>query len=302
MIIPSIYQTRKVGESSDENSQLDNHLLRMGHVQKIIYPEDERSLTRRFIEYDVLVQHVGNGTAVTKLYQNCLMMNSMAGMADKFVWTLRPSPEQSLKDSQDKLGVDYGSTVLLLCLNGQESQALIIGGIRNDQDSDKGTKPLGTHLEFVFNGVALKINDDGSWSVQYLGKSQPDGTRDPAVAIENVGTEVKVSQDGNFTVQTRNGTQSVVINHAAGTITVTGDKDITLNAKKIHLGKDAGEHAVLGDTLKARLDELADALISHIHPHPLGPTGPSTQVPLFQKFKAQLKTILSQFTFIKRDP
>lgn len=301
-VIPSIYATRAVGHQEDCNPAFENGVLRMGDVTELIRPEDPRSLTHQFNEYNVLVQHRENGTAVTKLYEHCLLVNSMAGLADKTVWTLRPSPQQGLKNANNALSIAIGSKVVLLCINSDFAAPLILGGLRDERDTDVGTKPLGHHFDFVFNGVQFHINDDGSWECVYAGKTQTDGTVDPTVDLKSVGTTVAVTADGTFSVKTKDAAQSITVNHADGTVTISGQKDVTIRADKIHLGDAADEHAVLGDTAVKLLGQLLDLIVAQTHPTAVGPSGPPLNAPAFRLLKQQLGEMLSEFTFVKKNP
>jgi len=304
-IIPSFYKATPVrGIYPNNGGMFDNNLLRIGEIKTIIYPEDKKSRSRKFIEYDVLVQHRGNGTAVTKLYNNCLAQNSMGGLADYCVQLFRaPEQNQTTGTQVSPINLGNGSKVLLLCINGDQANPVIIGGIRDHRQDDKGRKAKGVHMDWEFNGVHLNISDDGSFSVEYKGPTKAEGKPDAGKGSSSTaGTKISVANDGTFTVATKDQKQSVVIDHKAGTITVTGDKDLTLHAEKIHIGNDAGEKAVLGDTLVSLLEELIDAITTQTHPTPTGPSGPPINAAKFKVLKSRLKTALSQFITVKKTP
>ncbi len=298
--IPSIYSFRRVGESSGptDGGAFSNFLLRIGEVKRIIPPKDKRSRSKRFYEYDVKVQHRENGTAVTKMYHNCYLMNSLAGLADKVRYTLRAVETQGLNAATKP---DAGSKVLILCINAEHAQAVIVGGIRH-QDDDHDDVAKGHHYEFEFNGANVAVNDDGSWTVTNKGKTAADGKADPKRDKDGAGTTVKVEANGNFQVSTATG-QKIVINNKASTIEVSGGKKLTLVADRVNLGSDADEHAVLGDTLQGILEEMIDLSIRQAYMSPVGPTiGPSINAPDWIKIRAKLQKIKSHQTFLKRSP
>lgn len=311
-IIPSIYDTRNVMELEkfEAGGHFDNKMLRVGEVKRIIYPEDKANRTGRFIEYDVFVQHRENGTAVTKMYHNCWLANALGGLADYDFRTLRVNEARSgematgpAPDVAKTAELGFGSKVLILCINGSHSEAIIISGIRDQRQDDKGRKAKGVHMDWEFNGVHVNVADDGSFSVEYKGPTKADGKTDTSkVAAASTGTKISVSNDGSFTVATKDKKQSVVIDNKAGTITVTGDKDLTLNAQTIHIGKDASEKAVLGDTLVKLLGQLIDAIMAQTHPTAVGPSGPPINVAAFAALKPQLMTALSQHITVKKSP
>jgi hypothetical protein len=288
------------------DDQFGNNILRNGEVKRIIYPEDPTSRTKKFVEYDVLVAHRANGTAVTKMYSNCLHINSLSSLADYSYQTLRvdkPKPGATADEDSSMIENRLGSKVLVLCINGASSEPVIIGGIRDDSQSDVGRKDRGVHMDWEFNGVHVSIADDGSYSVEYKGPTTTRGELDPDRGKdESTGTKVSVSANGTFKVATKSDKQSVVIDHSAGTITVTGDKDLTLKADKIHIGGGADEHAVLGDTLVDLMGNLIDLMVTEQHPTAVGPSGPPLNAPAYKALKLRLQTALSQFTFVKKVP
>src|SRR3989442_5434054 len=103
-----------------------------------------------------------------------------------------------------------------------------------------------------------------------------------------------------------NGWEQVVIQHKSGskieidhngkiTITDTGN-DTSIVSSKISLGTKGGaaQKMVRGDDLKAKLEQLIDAVQNHFHPTGVGPSGPDpalqAQLPVL---KGQLGTVLS---------
>lgn len=302
-VIPSIYRSEQVGSLEQYNGQaFSNILLRIGEVKRIIYPEDKRSQTQKFIEYDIFVSHRENNTAVTKMYQNCLLINPLGSMADKAIWTLRIPESQpgQISDDNQLSALGLGSKVLILCINGEHASAVILGGIRDARDSDKGSQALGHHAEFIFNGVTFSVHDDGSWSLENKGKTAASGAADPKRDTDGAGTVVKVDANGNFTVATQNNKQSIVVDHKAGMITISSENDLTLKGKKIHIGDAADEHAVLGDTLVKLMGQMIDFITAINVPTAVGPSGPPLNSPAFIALKAQLQTTLSTFTFVKK--
>lgn len=78
--------------------------------------------------------------------------------------------------------------------------------------------------------------------------------------------------------------------------------EIEKEAKLIKLGKRGDEQAVLGNTLKKRMDEIMvkldetyQLLITHTHPSNSGPTGPPIQAQQLLNIKEAMNHIKSQF-------
>jgi phage baseplate assembly protein gpV len=297
-VIPSFYDTRDVGELPRwDGGAFSNFLLRPGEVKRLIYPDDPSSRSRRFIEYDVYVQHRENDTAVSKLYHNCFLVNPLAGFADKAVWTLRADNRQNVKEYATP---GLGSKVTVMCLNGEHAQALIVGGIRDSKDTDVARKAKGHHAEFEFNGVNLSCNDDGSWTLVNKGKTAADGTADEKRDKDGAGTTVKVEANGNFEVSTAKG-QRFLIDHKAGTIRIEADKTFTVVADRINHGNNADEHAVLGDQLKKVLETMIDLIMKpDSYLTAVGPTLVNLHAVEWLKLRVELEKILSHQSFLKR--
>ncbi len=281
-ILPSWMGRRTAGEYEHYDAAFGNDALRVGEVTAVVYPEDERSRTHKFIEYDVLVQHRENQSAVTMRYENCLFRNAAAGLADRSKRTLR-----------------VGSMVLLLCINKASAEPVILSGIRDDRDSDLGEKTLGHNLLEVFNGVQFRVNKDGSWDITYGGATKEDGTPADGVDAKAVGTKISVSANGNFEISTQSG-QKALIDHAAGTIALQGQEKLTADAKRINIGTDADQHAVLGDELIDIMKATFKAIRNITVVNSGGTTSPPLNLAEFQAVEARFERMLSHQTFLKR--
>ncbi len=296
-VIPSFYETRDIGAPARPmGGAFDNDLLRPGVIVRQVAPSDKASRTKRFWEYDVLVQHRENGTAVTKMYHNCLVANPLAGFADKLVFTLRPGPQQGREPGTDNL--TFGSQVTVMCLNAESAAAVIVGGIRNETDKD--VEADGHHLEFEFNGVSFKCNDDGSWTLLNKGKTAADGKADPGRDADGAGTAVKVEANGNFEVRTATG-QFIQVDHKGGKITINGAGLVETIADRINHGHDADEQAVLGNKLVALLQRIITIILKPDHYlTAVGPTLVNLHTPDWLEILKDLESILSHQTYVKR--
>lgn len=259
-IIPSIYSTREVGKSRGMyvGQMWSNEMFRSGEVIRKVDPGSQDSRSKLFYEYDVLVSHYENEAFTTKIYRNCFLINSLAGLADKSHFTLRPS------DSANPAVPGNGSKVLLLCLDGNETQAFILGGIQAEADPDDESK--GHNYYWEFNGAVFEVNDDGSWSITNNGKTNIKGEADQNRNNDGSGTKVTVEANGNFTIQTPNG-QSIVLDNTSNTITINSDSQITIkttqatiDANQISLGSQASSPYVKGEMLVSVLTEAFSAI------------------------------------------
>lgn len=195
-VIPSHLEIESTPPYSAGDS-FSNVKLRFGEVQKVTYPKDDDSSTKQFVEYDVYVQERSNGTGNGRLYKHCLMINPFAGLADKAIWTLRGS---NSINSPQKNRRGHGSKVLVLCINGETSNAVIIGGLR-DQDDQTEADVDSHHLEAIFNGVGFSINKDGEFSVTFNGPTDIDGNLQDGIDQKTVGASITFSKDGKIIVK-----------------------------------------------------------------------------------------------------
>jgi hypothetical protein len=297
-IVPGIYNTKPVGHNGFYDGQLFSNIkLRSGEVMRIVHPESERSVSKKFYEYDVLVDHMESGAFALKLYKNCLLANPMAGGGDHSAWKLRASTK-----SYTEVGKTDGSRVLILCIEGSNNQAIIISGLRDERTGGDDPK-LGHHYDFEFNGVNFQVNDDGSCVLKQKGKTDNLGNAHRGRG-EGSGTSVKIESNGNFTVATKDNDQKVVIDNTKNTITISGNKDVTIDGDKIHLGDKAGQQAVLGNELVSIMREILVGIQSitmcSLAGSPLPLTSPPINAPVFAAISARLDQILSNQTYIKR--
>lgn len=229
-VVPS-FQAIDYRGAAQPTGHLNNLALRMGEVREVIYPSDTRSITKRFTEYTVEVQHRdGSAPGTTAKYYGCIVANLFGGGADQVRYTLRP-PENSSDRKARKDGMDVGSKVLLLCVNGQTTRAMILGGLRdlitNDQDADK--KEDGHHYFSEFNGISYSINDAGEYTLKFRGATKVDGT----LRGEDHGpTTVQLLKDGSFKVSDAGG-QVVHVDHANKRIHLEADQEwsVKVNGK-----------------------------------------------------------------------
>lgn len=226
--IPSYLSARdrSLGEDSGLYS---NFCLRFGEVVGIIYPDSPSSLSKRTIEYNVAVQHKDYflNTGYVRLYNNCILFNIFAGLADKFVFTLRADDNKG--NAKDGLGM--GSKVLLLCINAEQGQAVILGGVRDAKDLEEEkqkAKELGHHLQMLFNGVEYLINKDGEFSLTYQGKTKIDGKPEDGVDSNAVGSFIKFTKDGNISLKTHEAQEEISLDHQNKKIILKADQGIKI--------------------------------------------------------------------------
>jgi phage baseplate assembly protein gpV len=295
-IIPSIYTVEAMGGRSQDGLLPDSNVkLRFGEVKREILPNSKESYSKLYREYEVLVQHYEGGSATHRMYHHCMVLNSLCGLGDHSDMALRTSDKPDFH-------LGNGSRVFLLCVEGNDARAIIIGGPQQRLDDS----PKGLHKELEYNGVNLQINDDGSWTLVNKGKTNSDGSMSDKADSEGAGTTVKVESNGNFIVNTQNGKCIINVNHKSGAIDVQASDTITIkttnvsveadtidlkststniNSDSVGVGSNAVSPAVLGDKLAAILSEAFGVI---------GPTLPtSPQQAAVAAAVTQLVTALS---------
>jgi hypothetical protein len=225
------------GHDPSTGTGFDNWRLRVGEVQEAIPPTDPRNVSKRVTEYRVYVQQMSGNTMVGRVYDYCTISNMFGSLADHLEYSLRAVPSASNKDSQKNSGAGKGAKVLLLCINGSIQNAVIIGAIR-DSNQTPETPGKGQHLDFVFNGVSININDSGELSLKVAGKTDLDGK----TINDDVGSSVKIDAAGNVSVSVKND-----VNVNCSKATITADK-IQLGEDGIELDPTAG--VVLGQAIE----------------------------------------------------
>lgn len=231
-IVPSFLGITRSGVAGNTGMQT-NLALRVGEVKAIIYPDDPKSVSGTFIEYKVFVQQQDAGSpGVGMVYNNCLLVNTLAGVADKVRYTLRAASAQ--QHDTNKL-VGNGSKVLLLCINGATHNAIILGGVRTPVKNPAGgdvpdSESDGHNYYFGFNGAQMTVNDDGELQFKFRGKTNADDTLADGASPDAEGSTLLFSKDGSITTTSPDGKQSIKIDHANHKVKVVADQEMDLTS------------------------------------------------------------------------
>lgn len=156
-------------EPMGQNQTFNDHSLKVGRVIAIYYPDDSNNVNKKFTEYDVEAKYTeGNSPPVKTIFYRCVTTSLFGGIADYIRWTPRLDNSTS--------GPIKGSLVLLLCQNGNQRQAYIVGGIPQPETQ---VKDLAEHsFVFEFNGMNLVINKDGELLLKRKGVTNEEGKVD----------------------------------------------------------------------------------------------------------------------------
>lgn len=248
-IVPSYLGV--IGRGSDQSSAfIGNNTLRIGEVKQIIYPDDDKSISKKYIEYLVEVAHRSNGGLSSTLYIGCMVNYLFGGYADRAHYTLRADT----KKEGERGGIGVGSKVLMSCINGMHNMAVIFGGIPdvNDKKAREEKKDDGHNLFFEFNGCQFTINKDGELQLMFRGATKVDGELTDSAVKEAEGSSLLINKEGNISFFTKDKNQYIEINHkdkklniqaqkewnttVKGTINITADKKVNIKSEGVYVG------------------------------------------------------------------
>lgn len=216
----NVVDTVRLGPMTE---QFGNWGLRVGLVREIIRPDDKRSVSKKFNEYQVEVVYRDRlGRTNLTTYPNCFLASALGGRGDKTFFTPRFSPQTT------KAGVGEGSKVIIGHLNGDKHQAVILAGIRDQ--NDEPDQDLGHNLYWEFNGIRALINKDGEFSLEFNGATNYDGTLADGVEEAASGTFLKLQKDGNLALV--HGTEVLELQRADKSWRWEAEQNITVTTKQ----------------------------------------------------------------------
>lgn len=234
-VVPSYL---RVSSSQDEISgwryALHDVSLRVGRVVAQYPPDDPNNRNKKYIEYDVEVQHAdGAGGFATITYPRAQIASLFGGIADRMQWTPRIVNFDVSKQIGDS------SRVLLLCLNGNSRAVFIIGGLPHPDVKTKQDPSLKHNLDWEFNGLNMLINNDGEMILTHKGATDSSGK-----IIDETGaySSIMFSKDGEiilgYTVDTENKPSFIldkqndkILSYSKSHTELTADDKFLINTK-----------------------------------------------------------------------
>src|SRR6266700_1325356 len=179
---------------SDSSSQIlgsqysvSDWQLRVGEIIQAYDVDDPSNRNGKYIEYDVSVSHSNLGGGFTNItYPRCRVHSLFGGVADFLRWTPRID---NGGDGQSSLS----SKVLLLCPNGNNRFALIIGGYPHPETTRQDTKFDDHDLFFEYNGLNVNINNDGDLTLTHKGATDNSGA---IIDSSNGNSYISMTSDG----------------------------------------------------------------------------------------------------------
>ena len=172
--------------------------LKRGVVKAIYYPDQKENVTKQFVEYDVIViEERADGAAATVIYSRCQTMDKFCTPNDFETFVLQSNSEK------DKGRYKQGAQVLLLAINGNAAAAkgIIVGGV----SYPFATKPQqsdGKYYESQFNGLNVKIDKDGQYSLTF---NSPIDVNRKKTNAKAAGTKMEIFKDGRMKMSDNEG-------------------------------------------------------------------------------------------------
>lgn len=220
--------------------------LKVGIVVKVHEIEDEGNIGKKIPEYDVLVvQQDSNNSMEPVIYKNCINIDGFGGKADYLEYKLRKNPK-SQKKPEGSLDTNFqeqfGSMVLLLCLDGSTDKGIIVKSVHHNGRKTTLTKDADIHLEGEYNGLNWQINKDGELTITFKSKTDNEGKPQDE---ESGGTTLKMDKEGSVDINTN----------------LEGDEEtyVRIDKKNKDIGLKAGQH--IGFTAKKNVGINAEGEI-----------------------------------------
>lgn len=178
------------------NGSHNNVSLKIGLVKKCYEMDDERNISKKAPEYDVLAfEQNGDKGIVPITYRNCVSIDSFGGIGNFFEHKIVvPTNDPSSKDAND----DDGSYVLLLCIDGSNTKGVIITALPHHNRKSNLTKDAGMAMEGEFNGIRIRVNKEGELIITQKGATDKKGK--PTTAL---GSQIKMEKDGSVELNDR---------------------------------------------------------------------------------------------------
>ena len=300
-------------------SSLRFPVLYPGRITKVVWPDEEENSNKKYAEYQVVIQQESpdNALRTSMTIYRCRVASIFGGVADYETWTPRLATKDpmTVSDRATKEQLEIGSQVLVLCLNGNSQSGIIIGGLPHTEGTVVDSKYKGHHWERRFNGLTMKVDEEGQFTLAFEGATNADGSLADSADPAANGSQMTFTRDGAIKLETKDGQQSLHLDHAKNKITVRANSELEITGldpdgetPKFHLtmteggltvklkngatlavvGKDGDTQMTVGDGAKhvAIVEELQalytelktklDIFDFHIHATGVGPSGPPT--------------------------
>ncbi len=207
-VIPSYLEVAP-REPLQDNGFQTNLSLRYGEVKELLLPSNPKNQNKRFIEYYVDVTGKdGFGARTTIRYQTCQLVNLFGTTGDLCRYTLR-------QGDAGRVSVGLGAKVLMLCIDGEQSRAIIIGGVRDAtvDSAENVDTDLGHNYFWEFNGIQQTVDKDGQLQFMFHGATDELGQLADGVSADAEGSTILMDKTGGIKLGTPDDDQSLYLDH-----------------------------------------------------------------------------------------
>jgi hypothetical protein len=239
------------------NRTYQNTALRVGMIAQIYPVSSPKNISKLTTEYDVpVIQQDTNQGIASVTYKNCMSAESFGSIADFFEVNLRARSTGSQQNQSIDFKGQNGAIVLIMCLDAMTEKAIIIRSLTHP-DRETTLVDGQPRLAFTYNGVAVLINPDGSWSLTFNGATDNDGNvtdtsqgttifqikPDGSFEFTNTAVDIAATKSGALTITTKTdctvqATGNMNVNCAAATVTASGK--VTVNGSETDVQGDSG--------------------------------------------------------------
>jgi hypothetical protein len=182
-------------------------------------------------------------------------------------------------------------------IQGSNNTIIVLGRDRPGAADDTTAQQAGAGtIDLVAGRASEEMSTDADESRIYISRKTDADTNFGTGQIGGAGASP--AQPGP-SVAVKSTQIRIVAREGMKIVVVNGD--LTIEGTNINVGTGATEHAVLGDKYKAMMETILQALASHTHPTPAGPSGPSADgAPVWSTARTTtLPTTLSQTVKVK---
>lgn len=189
---------KPINVSGSEVADLGSGIYK-GQVQKVIFPDEADSISKIYIEYDVLVE-MGSGVS---MFKAVTALSALGGANDYSEMIFEPAEHASTGKNQQSNTFQNrnGSIVAVSFFNNNFQRPIIIGAYTHPKKSRR-KKSDGISYIQVFRGLKTEINKDGEWSITYQSPYGPDGK----LKAEATGPSfIKLDKTGSMIISLKKG-------------------------------------------------------------------------------------------------
>lgn len=289
-IVNSYFHVKK----SDTGADVKNQGMRtvLGQVDKIHYIDDQTNVSKKFVEYDVIIRDERGGQSTLKNVRH----ESTLGGTNDYDETVLEANEVAFSgklEAGNLFSNKNGTLVYVSFRDGSFDKPYIEGTVMHPKKlgakRSEGIRKLGE-----FRGVEWNINAKGELIITYRGNRSADGK---LIRPATGPTVIKIDEQGVFTI-TDNEDQKVEVNRTNRTISFSNGVTVTVDGAndKFTVQTSAGAKAIVdgsNDTVHLT-DNGTGALKISGEKVALG----ASSAELLQQISDQLQELITLFTTV----